>query len=175
MKQNTRMLAALLGSVWFLCPATPAHAIAIFEFDISYLYDDYAGQQYTGTITTDSIADGRYNPSGSFGHTLLSFHIDAPYAFDATDAVGFPSAPLVDIASGDIASISYNYFDGENELELDIDYNPAAGRNEANLFDGGDDGFGYVSATRYIPEPGTLALLSIGLAGMGFTRRRMKS
>jgi hypothetical protein len=28
------------------------------------------------------------------------------------------------------------------------------------------------SVTSLVPEPGTLALLSIGLAGLGFTRRR---
>lgn len=47
-----------------------------------------------------------------------------------------------------------------------INFEPAYGRQISRS---------EISLTRHVPEPGTLVLLSLGLVGIGFTRRRMKN
>jgi hypothetical protein len=182
MKVRIRKFAALLGSVWFLCLATPAYAIAIFSFDVTFDSGMLNGNMYTGFLTTDSAADGTYNPAASFGRTLLSFDITIDgVAFDVMDDPSYNTYPLVGLNSENISSLIASGYvnDGAFLIRLNSTSNGVTYDDDLGFQSGG-----YISDTRCeegctlapaVPEPTTLILSSIGLAGLGFTRRRMKA
>jgi hypothetical protein len=64
--------------------------------------------------------------------------------------------------------LSFNYDDGNFGVVFDIDDIGGAGTSE----DGEAGASGDITAL-HIPEPGTFALLGLGLAGLGFSRRRI--
>jgi hypothetical protein len=177
MKQPTRMLVTLVGSIWLITTASLAQATFMYDFDV-----DFSGTSFTGSIELDNDAAGSYTPNGASGSQLLSFQITIDgILFEVTDDKGYPSYPAIGLdATGDIDKIDYVTNASPPDPYLTISYNTAASLNNVEFYaqfltttpkSGQVTGTSRVSA----PEPSTLALLSMGLAVVGIQRRRARN
>lgn len=92
------------------------------------------------------------------------------YMTDPNDVDGRMSVGGVDFSFADI----FGHSNGNGEVYF-ISLYDAAGLGDIVFYANSDtvDGYGIDSVTiGQVPEPGTLALLGLGLAGLGMTRRR---
>ena len=174
-------ISLIFGSAWLLCAALPAHANAIFEFDIDF--DTTPPGSVTGTLEVDSNFTGTggeiFTPDGTQDGVLLSFDITVDgVTFAASDADGYPGAPTVYFIDGVLDQIIYVGVVADSELWIDYDVT-----NTVNFVWVGNAGAtpsdeGNVVATRRVggtvPEPSVLALLPLSLAGIGYRRHRSK-
>ena len=110
------------------------------------------------------IGDEIFSPTSDPGLVLVidigSFH------FEASDDSGFPDFPEFEFSNGRLVDIN---FVAEFEEFLFI------AANGVFVITGNDDLIARVEGAFLIPEPGTLALFGLGLAGIGLLQRRRGS
>lgn len=74
MKIRTRLIASILGSALLFCAAIPAHAVAMFEFDLWFDTGPLSPNTITGTFSVDQFAgvgSEAYYPDGPSGNSYI--------------------------------------------------------------------------------------------------------
>jgi hypothetical protein len=167
-----------------------------YEFTIAFNTGTLSGQVFKGALEIEAPPDPpstgiTYCPDCPL-YQMLSFEIEVGgYQFLMVDDVEFDTFPRAEFDTQgnlvliDFAGVSESGTSIEDEpfgTYLRIEYSGSenfVGFGERFEITGGVDieyfSTGVVTSTSRIPEPTILALLSLGLAGLGFTRRRMKA
>jgi hypothetical protein len=180
-----KLKSIILLIALFLMNTSTAHAMLIdFEFDLTL-----NGSSETGSFTLDNftgIGQEKFDPQGPPATAdatgkVTAFQVShSGIDFTLLDDKDYPDSPVIESFAGVINSILYEAIvtdsSGDNYI-LEIAFNP--GRNSVEFIDPiGNTAEGEITAIRQvsqIPEPATFALLTLGLAGLGFTRSRIKA
>ena len=168
----TRMLCKLATfALWMLVAPLPAFATVIFTFDqanqtVTRPTSGMVSVTFSGTLTkdtTDSIASAFVSrPFDSAGASLDETPLGATI-FALGDAARF----TVTVTSASPLGL-YNLFATlMSPAVFTYTYTDAAGAQHVT-----STAFSVNVVAAPAPEPATLALLGIGLAGIGFARRR---
>lgn len=180
-----KLSACCLVFVLSMMGFTAAHAITMdYEFDGTFDTGPLASQTFMGTFTLDGLTQGAapeyFTPSGNnplvtVAGTVTAFMVEvAGMVFSSADEVGFPDWPLIEATTADVSYIEFigtlttgeelNIFFDTLFVTNEVDYTSAAGAlSTGTISRVGPSG---------VPEPGTIALLSLGLAGLGLRRCR---
>ena len=177
-----KLSACCLVFVLSMMGFTAAHAITMdYEFDGTFDFGSLASQTFMGTFTLDGLTQGAapeyFTPSGSSNipgvipvGTITAFMVEvAGLVFSSADELGFPDWPLIEATTADVSYIEFigtlttgeelNIFFDTLFVTNEVDYTSAAGAlSTGTISRVGPSG---------VPEPGTIALLSLGLAGLG--------
>jgi hypothetical protein len=166
------MFGLCFGATLLTVPSDRAHATPIFfDMVLTGASGPDAGAVGSGSFSIEStLFDGVgvdvYSASDG---SIISFDVDFNGdSFSISDATGFPSSPNITFTDGAITQINYATV-CFGCIGLGID--------NFTYFNGTDTTptQGPMTITRSVPEPGTLALFGIGLAGLGAMRRRRKA
>ena len=183
-----KLFAGSLGIYLYALSATAAHAMLMdFTFDVTFDGGTLIGETYDGSFTVDGFTGSgleRFVPAGSAEDDatgeLISLEIEIDgNTFTMADAFDFPETPIVDTLDGTVIGMFFitssdtlpaltlnRQSTGTGELVQNVaEYTDATGAVSS----------GVTENFQPVPEPTTLALLSLSLAGLGFTRHRMKS
>jgi hypothetical protein len=138
---------------------------------------EYLGKEagYTNTVYFDiSINNCTFSTATSVkGQTCSSWTPGGPLAFTFTTSGGGTSQS---ISNGDVFSVNSAMTFGLKQIDAFSWYillDDSGGNPNDKDFD--DLGLKVVFTPHAVPEPGTLALLGLGMAGLGAMRRRRKA
>ncbi|SDW59582.1 MULTISPECIES: PEP-CTERM sorting domain-containing protein [Marinobacter] len=151
-----------------LCAPNCADGVAVLSdvtspFNGRFAAPDEAGNNqwldsFDSEVMTLTVADGV---------NAIGFYITDPNDIDGRMSVGG-----VDFSFADI----FGQFNGDGEVYYISLYDEAGLGDIVFYANSNNDGFGIDSVTiGKVPEPGTLALMGLGLAGLGLTRRRKRA
>jgi hypothetical protein len=187
MNRLTALLILLAASL-----AVPNHAEAGPMVTYTWVAGSHLGNTPTSAkfdAPLSSVLSGKLTP---FDITNIQFSFPGidPLSFTAVSTLGFDFAAFVDPVSGlpifkdsqqGLAVIAYrNFLFSDTFLSILFD-NPSNGAvsDTYNAINGGPGSLGFGSGhwtvqlpATSVPEPATLALLGIALAGLRFSRRR---
>jgi len=172
MRQIRLMIAALLVISPFVARADPI----VYEFSFDSVIGTVAGTVH-GIIGFDFLASSTDSGTGAASFIeILSAPLGIPISIEGDVVTDWMTQAMntFTIASGVITDYQFGASEGAM---------PAATDNVFCLNNDFGDGFGYVYNVgginaveiQQVPEPGTLALLGIGLFGMGLARRNKKA
>jgi hypothetical protein len=178
----TRLSHAALALL-ALCATSAANAIPInfnisgevtFADPLDPTVNDFGitlGDTITGTAfipDADLLGAQTYTPAA--GGLELVFNI-GNFSFTADQDAGFPDFPTLDILDGVFVNLNFFVFD-----ELAFVFSAFDGLWIADSFEGlGSSVAGtYTVAATAVPEPGTLALLAIGVIALGLIAVRKR-
>jgi hypothetical protein len=114
----------------------------------------------TGITYTPDYVPGGLPGGGVSGSYNADFSGFSVFRLDEEDLAGLNSITVAFVMTG---------------LGFDTDFNPGAGiaQGWTGMIDGSFD-VSWTSSEAAIPEPATIAVVGLGLAGLGLVRRRMK-
>jgi len=189
MRQIRLMIAALLVISPFVARADPI----VYEFSFDSVIGTVAGTVH-GIIGFDFLASSTDSGTGAASFIeILSAPLGIPISIEGDVVTDWMTQAMntFTIASGVITDYQFGASEGAMPAATD---NVFCLNNGGFFFVGGvyycgaaenyfGDGFGYVYNVgginaveiQQVPEPGTLALLGIGLFGMGLARRNKKA
>lgn len=172
MTRATQVLAVLIA----FTAMSNANAIPItFNFESAVDFADVdnafglsAGDLIFGTASVDALGVGSESFTPAEGLEVL-FNIGS-LTFSTEQDFLFPAAPFLSLNDGQVDSFDFFAFDAGNNFFFTTGLYPSWNALDASGF----SVFGSaLTATAAIPEPGTLALLAIGLLALAMVRRRL--
>ena len=184
--------SALLGLALTL-PAI-GHALVIFNFadpvgdhtgSIDVTHMTFTIDETNGDYMIDLTADGANPFAGDFRININLFNVTRNEGFqDAfNDFSGLPATTALSLGGTDLNLTDWLDTDVVATTSLQgLGNPPGVSFFRASVADlpfqpvcVAEDIIGFDGCSAAAPEPGTIALLSIGLVGFGFIRRRMKA
>lgn len=194
--KRLKTLAVMVLTIWFASSAfSPAHAVVITQVVLGTdnLYNTaWTGNPFPGAIGSPGATDARSAGSGGIGFDFSPFGsvlevatgsvVDA--GSTATDADGLPGLfrglpvySLIGIWSStdtSITAVGSAFFIGTSATILVPTATPAylfLAENDG-IFSDNSGSYRVTLTVASVPEPGTFALLGMGLLGMGFAGRK---
>ena len=189
----TKFRACSMGLVLYALGTSVVHAMLMdFEFDVTFDSGPLSGNTYTGEFTLGGYTGAGVEEFDQLGsadptRTVDAFAIEIEGSrFDLQNTFGpYPSAhPIILFSDGVLQDMSYSGCipcTFPHSAILDVSFSSPNNINYTDYYGGPCDiddaecqGMITRVAPAIIPEASTLSLFGIGLAGLGFARRRMK-
>jgi hypothetical protein len=175
---NKKLMGLLVG-VFFALATSVAHAILIIAEGTSITRDDtsFGGVvgEPTATIWVSDAAIAALPGGTGFivpGSGDVQSIVAPSFGSLVMTNSDFTTGGLLAFNSGEFTGGSSFWYDGINEISFAYSVGIFDVSQGAPVF---DTAYGNLSYRVVVPEPSTLVLLSLGLAGLCFTRRRMKA